>query len=174
MKTNVPLKSIIDAYVASLPAGIDPVKQIDAVAGLFDQIPSLKSFIADRAMDAKERHKALKVAEASLEDITINTVLLLAKEGMLDRMDRVKELVRQLRAEREGKKHAIVTTIIPMNQEERERTEKAIERMIGKPVHIENQIDPNVLAGMFVSVGDWVYDASLKGRLTRLHNTLTV
>jgi F-type H+-transporting ATPase subunit delta len=174
MKSNVPLISVVDAYVSSLPTGIDPVKQIDAVAGLFNQIPSLKSFIADRAIDAKERHKALNVAEPNLEDMTINTVLLLSKEGMLDRMKRVKELVRRLRAEQEGKKHAIVTTVIPLNQEERERTEKAIERMIGKPVYIENQLDPNVLAGLIVSIGDWVYDASLKGRLTRLQNTLTV
>jgi F-type H+-transporting ATPase subunit delta len=172
MRSTVPMSAIVEAYVDCLPTGIDPVQQVDEVVSLFARIPKLRSFLSDRSINPLERKKTLHAANEELTEETQNFIILLSRERMLRRMDRVSELVRQTSAAREGKRYAIVTTVIPLNAEERERAQRAIEKLIHHPVRMENKTDASILAGLTVSIGDWVYDASLKGRLSRLQSAL--
>ena len=65
-----------------------------------------------------------------------------------------------------------VTSAIPFTQEQLERLRPVLERLTGGKVVIDTRIDPGVLAGAMVRIGDQVIDGTARGRLTRLREAL--
>ncbi len=63
---------------------------------------------------------------------------------------------------------AKVSTVIEMTPEDCQQLQKSLERMTGKHVIIENNIDPSIIAGMVISTSDVVIDMSMASRLQKL------
>jgi len=72
------------------------------------------------------------------------------------------------RDEHEGRVHARVTTARPLAEAERERLAAAIAKRTGKIVEIHEEIDPAVIGGIRVNLGDQVLDGTIRRRLEDL------
>ena len=57
--------------------------------------------------------------------------------------------------------------------DQRERLLNDLRQTIHKEPVLETQVDPALLGGLVVKVGDWVYDASVRTRLENLKKQLT-
>ena len=55
---------------------------------------------------------------------------------------------------------------------ERAALESRLETMTGKKVELETSVDPAILGGIQVRIGDTLYDGSVRGRLERLRSRL--
>lgn len=65
-----------------------------------------------------------------------------------------------------------VTTAVPLNDELRK---KIIRKMIGdldKPVHLVEHVDPAIIGGIVIAVGDDLRDASVRTQLANMRQTL--
>ncbi len=69
-----------------------------------------------------------------------------------------------------GKGDAVVTSALPLTKEEQAAVEKQVNSMGGKGVTF--QVDPNILGGLVVRVGDKVLDGSVSGQLNNLRQAL--
>lgn len=101
---------------------------------------------------------------------------------MLDRQahaDLVAEAVRELLAmapderTRRSALYARVTSAVPLTPDEAVAIARAAARLAGWELPIVNRVDPELLGGVTLAVGDRVVDASLRGRLHLLHRRLT-
>jgi F-type H+-transporting ATPase subunit delta len=61
---------------------------------------------------------------------------------------------------------------VPLTADERERLHRILEDYFEHPLKLQVEHDPDVLAGVFVQVGDTVIDGSLRGKLDALHHHL--
>jgi len=61
---------------------------------------------------------------------------------------------------------AVATVAQPLSEAQRSRLTAALTRRTGRPVRIQEAIDPNVLGGVRVDLGDDVIDGTLTARLT--------
>ncbi|MGL5856943.1 MAG: F0F1 ATP synthase subunit delta [Angustibacter sp.] len=68
---------------------------------------------------------------------------------------------------------AEVTVAAPLAAEHRDRLATALTRLYRKPVHLNVDVDPTVLGGMRVAVGDEVIDGSTARRLDDVRRRLT-
>jgi len=75
--------------------------------------------------------------------------------------------------EGEGLLHAKVRSAHELSEAERETLAERLGRRMGKEMVLEVKVEPNLLAGVVVRVGDWVFDASLKGELARMRGKLS-
>ncbi len=66
-----------------------------------------------------------------------------------------------------------VTTAVPMNPEQMERLQQALERKLRKTVRITEHIDRKILGGVIVQYGDTRIDNSVKFRLDALKEKLS-
>jgi F-type H+-transporting ATPase subunit delta len=60
---------------------------------------------------------------------------------------------------------ARVTTSVVLADDERDRLQSALAAMYGHDVHLEIEVDPDIVGGVVVQVGDEVLDGSIAGRL---------
>lgn len=63
---------------------------------------------------------------------------------------------------------AIVRSAVPLEPQEKERLARALAGIYGHDVQVKAEVDPSVLGGLSVQVGDEVVDGTIAGRLDRL------
>lgn len=73
---------------------------------------------------------------------------------------------------RSGRAEAQLTSAVAMEPKAVARVAAAIKRLIGKEVQVTASVDPELLGGVVVRVGNTVWDSSVRNHLNRLHNQL--
>lgn len=66
----------------------------------------------------------------------------------------------------------LVTAAVPMTDAERDALAAALSRQTGKTVTLQVSIDPSLMGGLVLRMGDTVIDGSVKARLGQLRNWL--
>lgn len=102
----------------------------------------------------------------------MNLVQLMLRRGRIDDLPRVASEFRRLDDERQGIVHAFVTSAAELTQDEVRALTARLEQTTGGRIALEVDVDPSLLGGLVVRVGDRMIDGSVRGRLERLRNQL--
>ena len=84
-------------------------------------------------------------------------------------VERFNELLRRER----GVVRAEVRSALPLEDAEREAISERLRALTGDAVEINELVDPSLIGGIAVRIGDRLYDASVRSRLERLRARLT-
>lgn len=76
-------------------------------------------------------------------------------------------------SERRRQRLGVVTSAIALNDEQRERLSRILAARYGTEITLNYEIDPEVIGGMQVTVGDDLYDATIAGRVRDAREKLT-
>jgi len=79
--------------------------------------------------------------------------------------DRTAEIYAQVAADRRSRLVATVTAVDPLTEEQRRRLAAVLQRIYGHEVHLNVQLDPTLVGGIRVELGDEVIDGSVESRL---------
>ncbi|GAB2706967.1 F0F1 ATP synthase subunit delta [Kitasatospora kifunensis] len=71
----------------------------------------------------------------------------------------------KLAADRRGRVVALVTTAVPLSDGQRERLSGALAKLYGRPVLLNIDVDPTVVGGVRVQIGDEIIDGTVSSRL---------
>ncbi|MBJ7454169.1 MAG: F0F1 ATP synthase subunit delta [Blastococcus sp.] len=75
------------------------------------------------------------------------------------------ERLSEVASRRRGQSVARVTTAVPLTGAQEQQLSDALGRLYGRPVGLQVTVDPSVLGGLIVQVGDDVIDGSIAHRL---------
>ena len=98
----------------------------------------------------------------------LNLARLLAQRGRFEILGAIAAEYTRLLNRRRGIVEAVVTSALPLNAEENAALQARLEAMTGSAVQLRANVDPALIGGLTVRVGDQLLDASLRGRLERL------
>jgi len=101
-----------------------------------------------------------------------NLIQLLLRRGRIEELPRVAAEFRRLDDERQGITHATATTAATLTPDEVQALTTRLEETTGGRIALDVQVDPSLLGGLIVRVGDRLIDGSVRGRLERLRNRL--
>ena len=102
----------------------------------------------------------------------LKLVGLLVERGKIDRIGAVEAEYRRLLNQQRGIVEAVATAAAPLDRAETEALAKKLAAMTGRTVDLRVEVDPALIGGLTVRVGDTLYDASVRGRLERLRERL--
>jgi F-type H+-transporting ATPase subunit delta len=102
----------------------------------------------------------------------LNLILLLLRRGRIEDLPRVAAEFRRLDNERKGITTATATTALPLKADEVQALTTRLEQFTGGRVELDVKVDPSLLGGLVVRVGDRMIDGSVRGRLERLRTRL--
>ncbi len=146
-------------------------KELDAAAETAAS-DELQRVLANPAIPLEERISVARKVFASISEPVLNLVLLLLKRGRIEQLPRVAAEFRRLDDRRNNIVHATVTSAAPLKADEVKAIAARLEELTGSRVDLETSVDPDLLGGVVVRVGDRLIDGSVRGRLERLRNQL--
>lgn len=75
------------------------------------------------------------------------------------------EAYSKLAAARRGRMVATVTSAVPLSDRQKERLSAGLAGLYGRPVHLNIDVDPSVVGGLRVQIGDEIIDGTVSSRL---------
>ncbi|MFJ2263382.1 F0F1 ATP synthase subunit delta [Streptomyces sp. NPDC087844] len=75
------------------------------------------------------------------------------------------ESLSKLAADRRNRMVAVVTSAVPLSDVQKQRLGAALAKLYGHPMHLNLDVDPEVLGGIRVQVGDEIINGSIADRL---------
>lgn len=114
----------------------------------------------------KETLKA--IFSSNVSPLTINSINLLIDNNRLDILNEVAKKYTIIYDELKGKEIAKITTAIPLNDTLNKQVLNKVKEITGKQASIENIINPDILGGFILRIGDVQYDASIANKLQSL------
>jgi F-type H+-transporting ATPase subunit delta len=102
----------------------------------------------------------------------LNLIKLMMRRGRIEQLPRVAAEFGRLHDERQGITHATAISAAPLNPDEVQALTKKLEQQAGGRVALDVQVDPSLLGGLVVRLGDRLIDGSVRSRLERLRNQL--
>lgn len=78
----------------------------------------------------------------------------------------------EMAADMSGHQIARVTVARPLDEGRTERLRNALQAQTGKPVTLQIEVDPSVIGGMSVAIGDEVIESTVAGRLEQARRQL--
>ncbi len=97
--------------------------------------------------------------------------LLLDKDRILHLAD-IHEAFGLRLASHRGLQRADVVTAIPLADDLAAKLRQKLEALTGQTIVLENRVDPAVIGGVCVTMGDRIIDGTVRTGLARLHETL--
>lgn len=109
---------------------------------------------------------------SKLSDLSLRFLTLLVDKQRDGQIPSILDAYRSLRDERTGTIEATVRTAKPLSADERDRIQTALEARSGATVRMRVEIDPDLIGGVVVRLGDVVYDRSVRHQLEVLRGQL--
>lgn len=142
--------------------------QLFRVGRVLDTQSQLSRLLADPVVPADKRVALLKKVLDSAGGVNPIAEALLTQTVELIRGasgdDAVNDLA-ELAVARRGEAVAQVTAAADLSDAQRTRLAEVLSRIYGTPVSIQLEVDPEVLGGLMITVGDEVIDGSISSRL---------
>ena len=121
---------------------------------------------------AKKRAVLDRLFRGKVSDLTARFLQLLVEKQRDGQIPEILEAYRLLRDERTGTVEAMVRTARPLSPDEADRLKAALEARSGKAVRMDLRVDPSLIGGLVVRLGDVVYDRSVRHQLDTLRGQL--
>lgn len=177
----VQTRKIKDIAQALVQAAQEKGTVAEAVRGvhLVDQaVKSHKRFLAeysDASTPLKERREALmETFQKSVDPFVLNSLCMLQEAGALkDFRLFVSAVINTARTLAQHYEIHVVSAV-PLTPEERSDLTAVLKGKFGGTQHLHEAVDASLLGGMVITVGDWTFDASVKGKIARLKQSLSV
>jgi F-type H+-transporting ATPase subunit delta len=132
-----------------------------------------KRFFLSPVIARDEKEKVLFAAfNGKANEIALNALLLLVRKR---REALLAEIVRQydaLQMQARGAEPLTVTSAKALSREELLSIVGQLERMYAKKFEVRQQVDPALIGGLRIMMGDRRVDGSIEGRLAQLSRTL--
>jgi F-type H+-transporting ATPase subunit delta len=142
--------------------------EVGEIADALEENDELKRFFFSPSFSAEEKKDAVEKVVSDADERTVNFLKLLAERHRLPVLFRIRRDFDELWAEEKKLLSVSVTSAVQLDDELVKDIGKRIEEQTGRDVELSSQVDPYVLGGLVVRVGNMVLDASIRNRLEKL------
>jgi F-type H+-transporting ATPase subunit delta len=143
-------------------------EQLGQFADALDRNRELAVFFFSPYFSTKEKQDGLERVLDGADEIFVNFLLLLIDNHRMPVIFRVRQQYEQL-WERENKVLPVdITSAIALDQATTESLGRRIGERAGRKVRLAAHVDPDILGGVVLRVGNSILDASIRNRLEQL------
>lgn len=159
--------------VARADDGLDRWQSDLAVLGDALAIPELRAVMEHPAIPFGEKERVLRRAVTGVGAEALNLVLLMIRRGRPGATPAMRRHFEELVRRHRGIARAEIRSALPLEAADRAQLEGAFGSLAGRQVDLTEVVDPSLIGGISVRIGDQLYDASVRSRLERLRARLT-
>ncbi|MDR0770786.1 MAG: F0F1 ATP synthase subunit delta [Burkholderiales bacterium] len=137
------------------------------------EAPKMRALLNDPKIDTAAKAKTfVEVCGDALDSGGRRLVEVLLRAGRMGLMAEIETLFLQLKDAAEGTVEATIETAMPLDATQETEIRAALARHTGKKVNAQIAVNPALIGGTRITVGDTVIDASVQGRLATMAREL--
>ena len=140
---------------------------------LLQKNPDLLEFLKDPNTKHEGKRQALgDLFQGRLHPLVLDTLITLSDQ---DRAGRVLHIIEEFSGCAAGATQKVsgeVTTAIPIDDATLNRLATELSRITGKSVQLFQKVDPSILGGAIIQVGEQIIDGSLRRKLDQIKERL--
>jgi F-type H+-transporting ATPase subunit delta len=134
---------------------------------------SLQVFLFSPYFSSDEKREGVRKIVSDADERTVNFLELLAERHRMPAIFRIKRELDALWADENQLLPVTVTSAVELDEGLVEDIGKRIQEQTGRKVELSSKVDPDVLGGLMVRVGNVVLDSTVRNRLERLRKQVT-
>ena len=140
---------------------------------ILNEHPKFAAILASPTVKRPEKDRLLvKVLEGRAEETVVRFLRVLNRHGRLAILPAVIRQTRVTLDRRLNRKAVTVRSAVPLDDAQQASLRDRLETMVHASPVITLEVDPSLIGGLVIQVGDAVYDASVRNRLERLRGRL--
>lgn len=153
--------------LARQAGAVDEVRSnLEELVKLEEAEPSVRQFFESAALDDDNRAAALeKMFRGKLHDLTLNTLQVMNRNG---RNGLLRGLLAAFKLEQQaaaGQVDVTVTSAVELDGNEKQSVEATAAKISGKKPLVSYKVNPEILGGLVLQIGDVRYDNSVSSKL---------
>jgi F-type H+-transporting ATPase subunit delta len=143
-------------------------EQLGEFAEALDQNRELQVFFFSPYFSSTEKKEGVDKVVGGANDHFANFLKLIAERHRMPALFRMRREFDSLWREENKLLEVRITSAVELDEELVQRIGRRIEEQTGRSIDLDANVDPDVLGGLVLRVGNMVMDASVRGRLERL------
>jgi F-type H+-transporting ATPase subunit delta len=146
---------------------------IDAIAGAVETTPQVQAVLMSPRVPKSEKARLLGAAMEGAPPEFVRFLQSLVKRGRQGYLRDIATEYEALLDIKHNRVRAGVTLARPADESARRDIQAALSRRLGKEVLAAFHVDPEILGGTVVRVGERIHDGSVRRRITKLRRLLS-
>jgi F-type H+-transporting ATPase subunit delta len=150
-------------------------RQLADFEAAYAESPELRNFLASPAVTRQEKHSVIEklVARLAASRIIRNFLFVIVDNQRAHLLPQIVEFFEKVLMHRQGVAEADVVSAVELNNAQKSTLLQTLERLTDKKIQAKYTLEPGLIGGAVVRIGDTIYDGSLRNRLNLLRAQLS-
>ncbi len=163
------------ADIALAQGAAEPAaKQLREFGAAYAESTELRTFLASPGVSMEAKHAVIEkiVARLGASKIIRNFLFVLMDHRRTQLIPEVIAAFHQVIRQRQGVAEAEISSAMELSAAQKKEMSATLARLTGKKIEAKYALDPALLGGAVVRIGDTIYDGSLRSRLNEMRARL--
>ena len=173
--TDIPYRYATAWLDAADVSGVLPRirEEKEVLDGLLEASEEFGTFLQDRTLPPPVKQDIMnRLFQGRVQGITLNFLLLTVSKKREHLLPEILEACDALLDDRDGIVNAVVTSAVALTAHQSESLRSKLESYTGKQIRMGASVDAGLLGGFVASVGDTVFDSSVRVQMQRVRRAL--
>jgi len=141
---------------------------------VFDRNPALLEFLKDPKITPEGKEKAIEeILGGETSQISRHHIRLAIDQSRGGLLPEIFNAFFELASESRGRTTAKVITAVPLSEALEKKLESTLTELTGEAVFLKKSVDPAILGGIVIQMGERIIDGSLRRQLGRLREEIS-
>ncbi|RUL53174.1 F0F1 ATP synthase subunit delta [Lysinibacillus antri] len=146
---------------------------LEELVKVIETTPELLSLLDSPKFSIERKKQIVAEIFANANEFVINTLVLLIEKKRVNETKALAQEFKVLAAEAQGSADAKVYSTRELTDAEKDEISTAFGKLVGKgKLNITNVIEPSLLGGVRVQIGNYIFDNTVANKLEGLKRTL--
>jgi ATP synthase F1 delta subunit len=147
-------------------------EELGEFAEALDEDRQLQVFLFSPYFSSQEKREGVRKVVSDADERFVNFLELLAERHRMPAIYRIRREFDSMWAEENQLLPVTVTSAVELDEKLVQEIGDRIQEQTGRRVELSSNVDPDVLGGLRVRVGNMVLDGTVRNRLERLRKTV--
>jgi F-type H+-transporting ATPase subunit delta len=149
-------------------------RQLGDVGVVFAESAELRNFLTSPAVSRADKHGVIEKLMSRLGGSRTlrNFLFVVVDHQRAHVLPEIVAMFQEVVRERQGIAEAEISSAVELNATQKAELAFTLERLTGKRVETKYSLEPSLLGGAVVRIGDTIYDGSLRTRLNEMRALL--
>ncbi len=149
-------------------------EELSQIVQMIASNEELKNLLEHPVVEKSVKQKVFKEAlQGKVSDVVLNALHFIFEKGRERNLPAIQQAYFKIANEAAGRVQAVVYSAYPLSEQNIANIQAKFGAITQKTIEVQNEVDPSIIGGLKVKIGDTLYDGSFAGKLEEMRKFLS-